>query len=153
MFSFSRCPGNVQIYNQLFLFSPWSWSFWISQVSLRVPRMGKVEAVKSLQVSVLGPLSWCIISLLGAVPLGTMELGVGTTVKGIVLPDFSLEQNFGTWRDSENNSPDPHLKGKEGQEKWSALTQCCPVVTGSELDLRFPDSHSCLFFFFSFYLK
>ena len=58
--------------------------------------MGKVEAVKSLQVSVLGPLSWCIISLLGAVPLGIMELGVGTTVKGLVLPDVSLEQNFGT---------------------------------------------------------
>lgn len=44
--------------------------------------MGKVEAVRSLQVSVLEPPSWCIISSLGAVPLGTVELGVGTTVKG-----------------------------------------------------------------------
>ena len=58
--------------------------------------MGKVEAVKSLQVSVLGPPSWYIISSLSAVPLGTVELGVGTTVKGLVLPDFSLEQNVGT---------------------------------------------------------
>ena len=54
--------------------------------------MGKVEAVKSLQVSVPGPPSWDIIPLLGTVPLdGTVGLGVGTTMKGIVLPDFSLE--------------------------------------------------------------
>lgn len=54
--------------------------------------MGKVEAVRSLQVSGPGPPSWDIIPLPGIVPLdGDCGLGDDTTVKGIVLPEFLPE--------------------------------------------------------------